>query len=273
MAEYAYVRVSTREQNIDRQLAALEPYNIPKKNIFCDHQSGKDFDRPAYQSLLKSLKPHDCLFVKSIDRLGRNYSDILIEWQHITKEIGADIVVLDMDLLDTRKKNGTLTGVFIADMVLQIMAYFSQTERESIHQRQAEGIAAARAKGKQLGRRQAPLPEEFEEICAQCYSGELSIREAAATLEMSRKQAFHGIPPSSGDIFPQIQTQPAEVLSHGAGIARWICTRSCCSSGYSCPFRFNFCSSLLNALTCSFRTAFSARSLSSSSAAFILSHS
>ena len=185
MAEFAYVRVSTKEQNIDRQLAALEPYNISKKNIFCDYQSGKDFDRPAYQKLLKRLKAGDCLIVKSIDRLGRNYKDILVEWQRITKEIGADIVVLDMDLLDTREKSGSLTGMLIADMVLQVMAYFAQIERESIHQRQAEGIAAAKAKGKHLGRKAAPLPDGFEEVCARCYGGEVTTREAAAALSMS----------------------------------------------------------------------------------------
>ena len=110
MANYAYVRVSTREQNIDRQLAALEPYNIPKKNIFCDYQSGRDFDRPAYQKMLGHLGPGDLLIVKSIDRLGRNYNDILMQWQRITKEIGADILVLDMDLLYTLEKNGNLPG-------------------------------------------------------------------------------------------------------------------------------------------------------------------
>ena len=185
MAEFAYVRVSTKEQNINRQLAALEPYVIPKKNIFCDYQSGKDFDRPAYQKLLKRLKAGDCLIVKSIDRLGRNYKDILVEGQRITKEIGADIVVLDMDLLDTREKSGNLTGMLIADMVLQVMAYFAQIERESIHQRQAEGIAAAKAKGKHLGRKTAPLPDGFEEVCARCYGGEVTTREAAAALRMS----------------------------------------------------------------------------------------
>ena len=185
MADYAYVRVSTKEQNIDRQLAALEPYNIPKKNVFCDYQSGKDFYRPAYQKMLKLLKPGDLLIVKSIDRLGRNYKDILIEWQRTTKEIGADILVLDMDLLDTREKNGSLTGTLIADMVLQIMAYFSQTERESIHQQQAEGIAAARAKGKRLGRNPTPLPDGFEETCASCHAGEMTTREAATALSMS----------------------------------------------------------------------------------------
>ena len=116
MTNYAYIRVSTKEQNIDRQLVALEPYNIPKKNIYCDRQSGKDFDRPAYQRILKRLKPGDLLIVKSIDRLGRNYKDILVEWQRITKEIGADILVLDMELLDTREKNGNLTGTLIAEV-------------------------------------------------------------------------------------------------------------------------------------------------------------
>ena len=186
VANYAYIRVSTKEQNIDRQLVALEPYNIPKRNIFCDRQSGKDFDRPAYQRVLKRLKPGDLLIVKSIDRLGRNYKDILVEWQRITKGIGADILVLDMELLDTREKNGNLTGTLIADMVLQIMAYFAETERESIRQRQAEGIAAAKAKGKHLGRNPDPLPENFEVVSAQCLGGELSIRKAAASLNMSR---------------------------------------------------------------------------------------
>ncbi len=186
MAYYAYVRVSTREQHVDRQLAALKPYGIPERNIYCDHCSGRDFDRPAYQKLLRRLKPGDCLIVKSIDRLGRNYKDILFEWQRITKEIGADILVLDMELLDTREKNGSLTGMLIADMVLQIMAYFAQTERESIRQRQAEGIAAAREKGKHLGRREKPLPAGFAEACARCRRGELSIRAAAQSLGMSQ---------------------------------------------------------------------------------------
>ncbi len=117
MANYAYVRVSTREQNTDRQLAALEPYNIPKRNIFCDYQSGKDFDRPAYLKLMKKLKRGDLLIVKSIDRLGRNYNEILIQWQKITKNIGADILVLDMELLDTRQKEGGLVGTLIAEIL------------------------------------------------------------------------------------------------------------------------------------------------------------
>ncbi len=185
MANYAYVRVSTKEQNIGRQLAALEPYDIPKKNIFCDYQSGKDFNRPAYQKMLKRLKSGDLLILKSVDRLGRDYNEILVQWQNITKDIGADILVLDIDLLDTRVKNGNLTGTLIADMVLQIMAYLAQTERESIHQRQAEGIAAAKAKGKHFGRKADPLPSGFDGRCAQCHEGILSTRDAAAALCMS----------------------------------------------------------------------------------------
>lgn len=144
MMQYAYIRVSTKEQNIDRQMLALEPYQIPKKNIYCDYQSGKDFQRPEYQKLMKKLKAGDLLIIKSIDRLGRNYNDILVQWQYLTKEIKAEILVLDMELLDTRQKSGNLTGTLIADLVLQILAYVAQTEREFINQRQAEGIAAAK---------------------------------------------------------------------------------------------------------------------------------
>ena len=185
MADYAYIRVSTREQNIDRQLIALKPYNIPKKHIYCDWQSGKDFERPAYQKLVKRLKAGDLIIVKSIDRLGRNYNDILVQWQYITKEIGADILVLDMELLDTRKKDGNLTGTLISDLVLQIFAYVAQTEREFIKQRQAEGIAAAKANGKKLGRNQVQLPDGFESVCSRCRNGEISTREAAELLGMS----------------------------------------------------------------------------------------
>lgn len=129
MEKYAYIRVSTKEQSIDRQLLALEPYQIKKKNIYCDYQSGKDFDRPAYQRMMKRLKPGDLLIVKSIDRLGRNYNDILTQWQYITKKIKADILVLDMELLDTRQKAGNLTGTLIADLVLQIFAYVDFKKR------------------------------------------------------------------------------------------------------------------------------------------------
>ena len=184
MEKYAYVRVSTKEQNIDRQLAALKPYDVPPNNIFCDYQSGKDFCRPEYQKMLKRIRRGDLLLVKSIDRLGRNYNEILGQWQFITKELQADIVVLDMELLDTRTTGGSITGMFIADLVLQIMAYFAQTERESIHQRQAEGIAAAKAKGKRFGRMPIPLPDDFESICVKCQNHVLSTRKAAAKLNM-----------------------------------------------------------------------------------------
>ena len=190
MKQYAYIRVSSKDQNVDRQIMALEPYNIPRKNIFCDYQSGKDFERPQYQKLLKRLKTGDLLIIKSIDRLGRNYDDILVQWQYITKEIKADILVLDMELLDTRKKSDNLTGTLIADLVLQILAYVAQTERELIRQRQAEGIAAAKLSGKRLGRSPITLPEGFEKICEKCDRGELSIRKAAEVLGMSHT-TFH----------------------------------------------------------------------------------
>ena len=182
MEKYAYIRVSTKEQNIDRQLMALESYQLPKKNIYCDYQSGKGFNRPAYKKLIKRLKKGDLLIIKSIDRLGRNYNDILVQWQYITKEVQADILVLDMELLDTRSKDGNLTGTLIADLVLQIFAYVAQTEREFIRQRQAEGIAAARANGKKLGRKPLEMPEQFEAICIECRKGTISIREGADRL-------------------------------------------------------------------------------------------
>lgn len=190
MEQYAYIRVSTKEQNVDRQLLALEPYHIPKKNIYCDYQSGRDFNRPEYQKLIKKLKKGDLLIVKSIDRLGRNYNDILIQWQYITKEIKADIVVLDMELLDTRQKNGNLTGTLIADLVLQIFAYVAQTEREFIGQRQAEGIAVAKLKGKKFGRPEITMSDQFEEICQQCRDGRLSIRQAAQILGVSHSTFY-----------------------------------------------------------------------------------
>ena len=143
MKQYAYIRVSSKDQNIDRQISALEPFHIPENQIQCDRQSGKDFERPAYKKLIRKLQRGDLLIVKSIDRLGRNYDEILEQWALITKKIGADILVLDMSLLDTRERNGDLTGAFIADLVLQILAYVAQTEREFIHQRQAEEIGRA----------------------------------------------------------------------------------------------------------------------------------
>ena len=158
---FGYVRVSSKEQNEARQLIALEKMHVPRDSIFTDKQSGKDFDRPMYQKMLRILRPGDVIYVKSIDRLGRDYQEIINQWQHITKDIKADIVVLDMELLDTRKKDGNLTGILLSDLVLQIFAYVAQVEREFIHQRQAEGIAAAKARGQILGRSPIPIPESI----------------------------------------------------------------------------------------------------------------
>lgn len=190
MSIYAYVRVSTKDQNTDRQIVALRPYKIPAKNIYCDYQSGKNFDRPEYKKMTARLKSGDLLIIKSIDRLGRSYSDILVQWQYITKEIKADILVLDMELLDTRQRSGGLTGTLISDMVLQIFAYVAQTEREFIKQRQAEGIAAAKLNGRKLGRAQLKMPDGFYEICEKCKKGEISTRKAAKELGVSHTTFF-----------------------------------------------------------------------------------
>ncbi|MEF2660088.1 recombinase family protein [Dysosmobacter sp.] len=157
---YGYIRVSTREQNEDRQLIALREMSVPEKNIFMDKQSGKDFDRPAYKRLLRKLKKDDLLYIKSIDRLGRNYLEIQEQWRAITKDKGVDIVVLDMPLLDTRRGKD-LVGTFLADIVLQVLSFVAENERTNIRQRQAEGIAAAKARGVRFGRPPKPLPEGF----------------------------------------------------------------------------------------------------------------
>lgn len=182
--EYGYIRVSSKEQNIDRQLIALQEYGIAREDIFVDKLSGKDFERPQYRRMVKKLKPGDTLVLKSIDRLGRNYDDILSQWRHITKEIQADIVVLDMPLLDTRQGRD-LTGTLIADIVLQLLSYVAQTEREFIRQRQAEGIAAAKARGANLGRRAKERPTNFPDVYARWKEGSLSARTAAAMLGTS----------------------------------------------------------------------------------------
>ncbi|MCD7946867.1 MAG: recombinase family protein [Oscillospiraceae bacterium] len=183
---YGYVRVSTKEQNEDRQLIALKEYGLTPGQIFMDKLSGKDFNRPAYQRLVKRLKPDDVLVVMSIDRLGRNYSEILDQWRVITKEKNADIVVLDMPLLDTRK-NHDLTGTLIADIVLQLLSYVAETERDFIRKRQAEGIAAAKARGVHFGVRAKPRPEEYEQIKSLWQGGGLSARTAARQLNVCHK--------------------------------------------------------------------------------------
>lgn len=160
---YGYIRVSTREQNEDRQLVALQNLNIPAGQIYMDKQSGKDFNRPMYRKLLRRLKKGDLLYIKSIDRLGRNYEEILTQWRVLTKEKQVDIVVLDMPLLDTRRGKD-LMGTFLSDIVLQILSFVAENERSNIRQRQAEGIAAAKARGVRFGRPPLPLPENFPEV-------------------------------------------------------------------------------------------------------------
>ncbi len=160
ISTYGYIRVSTREQNEDRQLIALREMSIPEGNIFMDKQSGKDFDRPQYKKLVRKLKKDDLLYVKSIDRLGRNYEEIQNQWRVLTKEKGIDIVVLDMPLLDTRRGKD-LMGTFLSDIVLQVLSFVAENERTNIRQRQAEGIAAAKARGVRFGRPPRPLPENY----------------------------------------------------------------------------------------------------------------
>lgn len=184
---YGYVRVSSKDQNEARQLNAMAEYSISQSRIYIDKQSGKDFDRPQYKKLLKKMKPGDLLIVHSIDRLGRNYEEILEQWRIITKEKQADIYVLDFPVLDTRSRTGEkdLTGKFISDLVLQTLAYVAQKERESIRQRQAEGIAAAKARNVHFGRKALPRPSEFNELRELWKRGEISAREAARRIEVS----------------------------------------------------------------------------------------
>lgn len=184
---YGYVRVSSKDQNETRQLCAMAEQNIPQERIFVDKQSGKDFNRPQYKRLLKKLKPGDLLIVHSIDRLGRNYDEILEQWRIITKEKQSDIYVLDFPLLDTRSRSGEhdLTGRFISDLVLQTLAYVAQKERESIHQRQAEGIAAAKARNVHFGRKALQRPPEFEALYRLWSEGIISAREAGRRLNVS----------------------------------------------------------------------------------------
>lgn len=184
--EYGYVRVSTREQNEERQLIAMREFGVEEDAIFLDKQSGKDFDRQGYRRLLDRLGHGDTLVVKSIDRLGRNYGEILEQWRVITKEKGAAVVVLDMPLLDTRRERD-LTGTLIADIVLQLLSYVAETERAFIRQRQAEGIAAAKSRGVRFGRRPKERPEHFAQVREAWARGELSARNAAQRLGVSHQ--------------------------------------------------------------------------------------
>ena len=184
---YGYARVSSRNQNEDRQIIALREMGLSDKQIYVDKQSGKDFDRPQYKKLLRRLDGNSVLFIKSIDRLGRNYEDLIDQWRYITKEKGADIVVIDLPILDTRREKNLL-GTFISDLVLALLSYVAENERLNIKQRQAEGIAAAKERGIRFGRPAKPLPANFQEIHKQWRGKKLTMKEAAAAC---------GMPPST----------------------------------------------------------------------------
>lgn len=188
--KYAYVRVSTASQNIDRQMEEMFRQDIEFKNIFIDYQSGKDFERKNYQKLIKRLKKDDLLVIKSIDRLGRDYNMILDEWKKITKIIEADIMVIDMPLLDTRVEGKNLVGKFISDIVLQVLSFVAQNERENIKQRQAEGIRIAKAKGVHMGRPNYVLPNNYEHVINRYLKHDINNKEAQKLLNMSRGTFF-----------------------------------------------------------------------------------
>ncbi len=181
---YGYVRVSSIDQNEGRQLVVMDENHIPSKNIYIDKQSGKNFERPQYKALVKKLKQGDLLYILSIDRLGRNYEDIQKQWRILSKDIGVDICVIDMPLLDTR--NGKdLMGTFIADLVLQILSFVAQSERESIRKRQEQGIAAAKARGVKFGRPETPVPAEFDALIRKWENKQLALRELLAICKIS----------------------------------------------------------------------------------------
>ena len=180
---YGYIRVSTREQNEDRQRLALAALPVPEENIYMDKQSGKDFERPQYRRLVRRLRRDDLLYVKSIDRLGRNYSEILEQWRMLTKEKGVDIAVLDMPLLDTRRGKD-LMGTFLSDIVLQVLSLVAENERDNIRQRQAEGIAAAKARGVRFGRPPLPLPDNFHMLHQAWRGQKITLRQAARACGM-----------------------------------------------------------------------------------------
>ena len=189
MAVFGYVRVSSQEQNEDRQLISMEQAGVPNNNINIDKQSGKDFNRPNYKRLMKKLRSGDTLFIKSIDRLGRNYEEILNQWRIITKEKSVDVVVIDMPLLDTRHEKNLL-GTFISDIVLQLLSYVSETERTNIKQRQAEGIAAAKKRGVKFGRPIKEMPPNFGELIMQWEKKELTMQEIMKTYDMSESTFY-----------------------------------------------------------------------------------
>ena len=183
MSVYGYIRVSSKDQKEDRQQIALKEVGVERQNIYVDKQSGKDFNRPQYKKMLRKLKKDDLLYIKSIDRLGRNYAEILQQWRILTKEKGVDIVVLDMPLLDTRRGKD-LMGTFLSDIVLQVLSFVAENERTNIKQRQAEGIAAAKAQGIKFGRPPLPLPDNFYEVHKAWRSKKITLKQAAAACNM-----------------------------------------------------------------------------------------
>ena len=188
--KFGYVRVSMKDQNEDRQLIALTPYSILSENIFVDKKSGKDFNRPKYKKLLRTMRAKDILYIKSIDRLGRNYNEIIEQWQYLTRARGIDIMVIDMPMLDTTYCKDLL-GTFIADLVLQVLSFASQLERENLLQRQAEGIAAAKAKGVVFGRKTVDVPKDFEKIYTRWRNKELSNEQAAVLCGFSVRTLYN----------------------------------------------------------------------------------
>jgi len=192
MTIYGYARVSSVDQNEDRQIIALHELNIPTSNIYTDKQSGKDFDRPLYKTLLNNLIPGDLLYIKSIDRLGRNYDEIQNQWRILTKERGVDVAVIDMPLLDTRL-NKDLMGTFIADLVLQILSFMAHSERDNIRKRQAEGIAAAKARGVHMGRPVTTLPDNFNAVVKKWEKGKLSLTEALTQTGLKQSTFYNRV--------------------------------------------------------------------------------
>lgn len=187
---YGYARVSTRDQNEDRQIVAMMEEGIPRKSIYIDKMSGKDFDRPMYKRLKRRLREGDVLYIKSLDRLGRNYEELQEQWRVITKDMKVDVVVMDMPILDTRQDKGLL-GTLISDLVLALLSYVSENEREEIRQRQAEGIAAAKERGVRFGRPSIPVPDDFEDICRRWRTGEMTMKKAAEVCGL-KPQTFYG---------------------------------------------------------------------------------
>jgi DNA invertase Pin-like site-specific DNA recombinase len=189
MRIFGYVRVSATDQNADRQCIALAPFDIPPHNLYLEKQSGKDFERPEYLRMINTLRRGDLLIVTSLDRLGRNYSEVREQWRHITREIGADIRVLDMPLLDTGHAKDLL-GSFISDLVLQVLSFAAQLERENLRRRQAEGIAAAKARGVKWGKNPLPLPRNFESLYRRWLGNKISTAEIAALCNMSERSFY-----------------------------------------------------------------------------------